>query len=184
MRDEVNKRNREYYKQNREDRVAYAAKYLAENRDEVNQRARLRYHEDLEKQGEKRAKNKELNSKQRKAWRERNKAHIQTYVKAYQRKYKARRRRIRRESGKGNAEAALRRAAVLNATPAWADIKAIEAIYKESKRITRTTGIQYHVDHIIPLVSDVVCGLHVAENLQIVTAAHNLKKSNKFNDYK
>lgn len=72
-----------------------------------------------------------------------------------------------------------RRAAKTCATPAWADPDAMRAIYAEAKRMQRDTGIKMHVDHIVPLISKLVCGLHVENNLQILPARENGRKSNR-----
>ena len=67
----------------------------------------------------------------------------------------------------------LRRAYKLKAVPRWANIEKIKEIYKQC-------GKGYHVDHIIPLRSSNVCGLHVENNLQILKAEDNISKGNRF----
>jgi hypothetical protein len=78
-----------------------------------------------------------------------------------------------------NAKAAKRRAAKRQATPRWADFEDIKVIYKQCAERTRLTGIPHAVDHVYPLISDEVCGLHVAANLQILTAFENSSKHNR-----
>ena len=69
-------------------------------------------------------------------------------------------------------------AAEHRALPAWADMAAIKAIYEEAARLTLTTGIKHEVDHVIPIQSPLVCGLHWEANMQILTKAENRRKSN------
>jgi len=69
-----------------------------------------------------------------------------------------------------------------NACPPWltAEHKAqIKKLYLNALTVTQITGVQYVVDHIVPLRSDEVCGLHVPWNLRVITQEENLKKSNK-----
>jgi hypothetical protein len=93
---------------------------------------------------------------------------------------RARRRKHYRDNKPSYVAAArAREKHIKRATPAWADLKAIEQFYVEADRLTKLTGVKNHVDHIYPLVSDVMCGLHVGLNLQVIPAAVNLRKSNK-----
>lgn len=80
-----------------------------------------------------------------------------------------------------NAEKAMRRnARKRRATPAWANNDAIMAFYREAARLTAETGQEHHVDHIVPLQSKRVCGLHVEHNLQVLTKPVNQSKGNRW----
>lgn len=63
--------------------------------------------------------------------------------------------------------------------PAWANIEAIKAIYRQSAWASKMSGVKHHVDHYYPLKNDLVCGLHVENNLRIISAFDNLSKGNK-----
>jgi hypothetical protein len=80
---------------------------------------------------------------------------------------------------KVNAINAKRRAAKKQAVAPWADFEAIKQIYAEAVELTKSTGIPHEVDHIYPLQSDYMCGLHVETNLQILTKSENASKSNR-----
>jgi hypothetical protein len=72
-----------------------------------------------------------------------------------------------------------------NATPKWLNAEqklAIRKLYLQAMELTRLTGERYVVDHIVPLISDEVCGLHVPWNLRVITQDENLRKSNKLLD--
>jgi len=82
--------------------------------------------------------------------------------------------------GKMNAKKALRRARQHKATPKWADKDAIKRMYIISQFLTDKLGEPHHVDHIVPLRGEKVCGFHCENNLQVITAEDNLKKGNTF----
>lgn len=96
----------------------------------------------------------------RNAWKEANKTQVRADTKARRRKHRS-------------------------ATPVWLSRRQkseIRQMYQIAITMTQTTGEQYVVDHIYPLRSDVVCGLHVPWNLRVVTQSENLRKSNSLPD--
>ena len=79
------------------------------------------------------------------------------------------------------ADTKARRRKHREATPPWLTRRQkseIRRIYEIAITMSRTTGEQYVVDHIVPLRSPVVCGLHVPWNLRVITQEENLRKSN------
>lgn len=79
---------------------------------------------------------------------------------------------------KRNAAEAKRKAVKLRATPQWGCAEKILKFYESSQGLSMLLGEWYHVDHIVPLQSDFVCGLHNEFNLQILLAVDNCAKQN------
>lgn len=65
------------------------------------------------------------------------------------------------------------------AKPKWGNPTAIRAFYTAARRRTLETGIPHDVDHIVPIVSKVVCGLHWEGNLQVISSLENRREKNK-----
>ena len=61
--------------------------------------------------------------------------------------------------------------------PSWHD-QEYDQIMEAHLAITelRTAGWDFHLDHIVPMGADNVCGLHCVANLQILSARENLLK--------
>lgn len=71
------------------------------------------------------------------------------------------------------------------ATPNWLtdEQKAqINDTYWQRAVKSKETGIEHHVDHIVPIKGDKICGLHVPWNLRVIPARQNLRKRNKMED--
>ena len=80
------------------------------------------------------------------------------------------------------AKTAKRRAAKLQRTPAWLtaeDHSLMADYYQMAKELEQIFPWKQHVDHILPLQGKLVSGLHTPLNLQILSEAANLQKSNK-----
>ena len=68
------------------------------------------------------------------------------------------------------------------ARPKWLtkdQAKEINDMYIHMRDCRAVTGEEYHVDHIVPLKGENICGLHVPWNLQVLPAYINERKSNK-----
>lgn len=130
------------------------------------------------------AANREAHRERCASWQERNKERVAANGLAWREANKDRIKKNHREWQIANrdkecAKAARHRSAKMRACPLWADIKAIGFVYAEAQRISRETGMPHHVDHIVPLQSKWVCGLHVESNLRVIPGADNMSKSNR-----
>ena len=110
------------------------------------------------------------NSAATKKWRQKNKEAVNENQRAYK---KANRAIYTAAQGR-------RRAQALQATPLWANDSEIKKHYDFAARFKESFGLDLHVDHIVPLKGEKVCGLHVENNLQVTLAHANLAKNNQF----
>ena len=77
------------------------------------------------------------------------------------------------------------KASKLDRTPAWLTedhLFMIKEVYELRAMRSEMTGVEHHVDHIIPMQGDKASGLHVPWNLQVIPAKENLSKSNKLEE--
>lgn len=72
-----------------------------------------------------------------------------------------------------------RRAIEKKARPLWCDREAVKALHFQAAELASVTGFEWHVDHIVPLKSKLVCGLHWHGNMQLLPASVNQSKSNR-----
>ena len=154
--------DRDYYHRNKDAMAAkreafhaanpeYRSNYYAGHKDRAKELARAHYHDKVKCDPDKIAKKRAATA----AWREEHPEKIREYT-------------ARREARKRQA------------IPAWANDFFIEEAYRIAVERTRLTGIPWEVDHIVPLQSELVCGLHWEGNLQVIPAVANLAKSNSW----
>jgi hypothetical protein len=148
---------RRYYERNMEACKARAAAHKA--KDPEREKARLRqWHAD----------NKERSRAQVRGWKKAN----PEKVKASKDEYRA------SNPGLWAAYCGKRRAVKKQATPRWADHEKIARLY-ELAAVLNADGCAFEVDHIVPLNSPLVCGLHVENNLQLLPKVGNRSKGNR-----
>jgi len=167
-------RARALYQKNRVKQVEKAALYRAQNPDAAK-KARLDYY----------YRNRDYCIQQNKLYLEKNREAYLARSRAYYIANAERKRQYSREWGRDNPEKVAkncgkRRAALLQRFPQWADEVEISRVYALRQTMSDYFKTDFHVDHIIPLRGRKVSGLHVHNNLQILTAEQNLSKGNKF----
>jgi len=142
--------------------VARAEYFRQYNQSEIAKEAKRKYYEKNRDAVIARAQARPLSEKRKwqKAWKDRNQLWVRADTKARRRKHRL-------------------------ATPKWLTRRQkseIRQLYQIAITMTKTTGEQYVVDHIVPLRSEFVCGLHVPWNLRVITREENLIKSNQIVD--
>lgn len=180
--------NKRAYKLRHPDRVAAShALYRTENREALNEKKRLRREQNPSSFKDYYQANADRIKARTKRYRAENPEKVKNYFKQLDstpERQAANRERLRawkaRNPAKVNAATAKRYAQKLRAIPSWTDLKDIEAIYELARLRTELTGIDWHVDHAVPLNSDLVCGLHCEANLQVIPAGPNISKGNNW----
>ena len=136
--------------------AAWLKNYSAANKHKINERNRSRWPTNQNRKN------------RQKAWQQTNRDKCRKACQVW----------ARNNPAKTTALVGLRRALKRKACPAWVDKDQIKNVYEKARTLTKQTGTTYHVDHIVPLKHELVCGLHVPWNLQIIPAAENIAKAN------
>jgi hypothetical protein len=166
-------------------------KRYEDNSELVKERVRLNYQANQDKYLAKKReyfhKNKEVLAEKNRERYQNNKERVAERSKEYRSKNKDKIKEMKRKYASENLElinhySAKRRAAKRQAVPKWLtdeDKANIKAVYTMALRISGCLGVKHHVDHIVPLRGENVCGLHVPWNLAAIPAKLNMSKRNK-----
>ena len=155
-------KNREKFnarlKQYRRDHPEYWQSYYQKNKDRLSGRSKKWY-----------AENKEQIDKNYKEYYEKNKDKMRARACQWQKE----------NPDRSNANNRRYFASKLHATPGWANHETIGCYYEFAALKTKITGNRWEVDHIVPLRSKQVCGLHTDWNLQVIRKEDNISKHNR-----
>lgn len=179
-----------------EARKAYQKEYAARRKEEAYARVkewRAANPEAWKEQRQRYAKkHPEVMSLKRKRWRNKNLEQIKNKEQEAAKKYRVLNKEkitlkkseyAKRNRHVINAAAARRKIVKLNRTPVWVDSELswlIQEVYELAKLRTKLHGFSWHVDHILPLQGELVSGLHIPTNLQVIPGVDNVRKYNKF----
>ena len=149
-------KDKAYYKANSEKIKARSRAYREANLEKIKVRVKVYYKANPEKYYVQHKAYRKANPEKAKAhsraWARKNKGAINSFTRAYQ-------------TLKQNK----------NCITTKEDKQLARWVYSQSKNLSETTDIKWHVDHIKPLSKG---GMHSLNNLQIVPATWNLQKKN------
>ena len=117
------------------------------------------------------------------AWKKRNPESVKADTKRWQQENKQKtndksRRWRQKNKSVMAAHGKKRKAALIRAVPSWNIDFFVQEAYDLARRRTKATGFPWHVDHIVPLRSKLVCGLHCHTNIRVIPGEENLAKRN------
>lgn len=162
-------RGKKFYADNKELHYARCREWLNQNREKSAERERKKYAANPDKYREK-----------TKKWYANHPEHIGKWAKSNPEKANAISEKWRLANKDIKTAIQIRRQAEkIKRTPCWSDESKIREFYAEAKRITAETGVKHVVDHYYPLQGKTVSGLHVHQNLRVITLSENCRKSNK-----
>lgn len=101
------------------------------------------------------------------------------YLKNKERNHRNTARWYAKNKDRGAAKSARYKLTQKLATPKWAIKFFIDEAYHLAFQRTKALGVKWSVDHIVPLKSKLVCGLHVHNNLRVIPAIDNSVKGNR-----
>ena len=126
------------------------------------------------------AENKDRKNKNSREWKANNKDKVSGYNEKYMEKPKSKElrrlahlRRYWENPDKYRAKACAHDSRVRKSRPIWQSIKQINKFYRLAK------SLNLEVDHIVPINSELVCGLHCVDNFQLLTRSENARKGNR-----
>ena len=146
-------KHKKYYENNKEKIKAVTNTYKKNNPKKVKIAIKTSYEKKLNYYKEQKTK-----------WRKNNPHKLAGYLRTYKSK----------NYGKVVSWGAKYKANKRKAIPPWFEKELVETVYKKAKEWGFT------VDHIVPLQSDIVCGLHCWSNLQLLHPSLNYSKGNKY----
>ena len=170
-------KNRQYLLDHKESFSEYRKQWAIENADKIKEKSKKYYEENADA----------IRLKLDK-WKKENFARYKEAAKEY---YQANKEEINKRAvlnrkknshiynEKTRRYAAKRRAGTSNKLTSK-DLQDMQDFYALAKAMSEVTGEKWQVDHIVPITHELVCGLHVPWNLQILTASENIIKSNNF----
>ncbi|WP_288078529.1 hypothetical protein [Pseudomonas sp.] len=183
-------RGKNWHSKNRNAILERQALYRQDNREQLAEKQRNDRAANPEKSRKwalsYREKHRDKEIERKRKYREENGDKISAYSKRYREENKEKATESCRQYGIRNkakraARKAKRRAAKRQAVPSWVgefDQFVIEEAYALAKQREAETAFEWHVDHMIPLQARKACGLHCADNIQVIPAEMNLIKRN------